>query len=207
VFPQASMPWVPQRLTVVMHRSGRDQSAHLVWPPHRWSGSRDRGAAPQDPPPMGWLLHRADTIVVHADPAFGRSCALAASHAMVMVSPRANGQKGSGSSMLPSRARLPAHPPWQGQPWQARGIVLACWNSGVSVMCAPNCSRSLMVKSLWVQYVQGRILPSGATRTVERPHPGPEKPSRPRTAARTGSVVATRRVDSRSCLNPSQNCS
>ena len=61
------------------------------------------------------MAHRADTIVVHADPALGRSCALAGSHAMVMVSPRANGQKGSGASMSPSRARLPAHPPWQGQ--------------------------------------------------------------------------------------------
>jgi hypothetical protein len=201
------MPWMPQRLTVVMHRSERNQLLHLASPPHPWSSPYNRWVAPREPVPVGRLLHRADTIVVHADPAFGRSCMLAASHAMVMVSPRANGQNGSGSSMLPSRARLPAHPPWQGQLWQARGVVLACWNSGVSVICSPNCSRSLMVKWLCVQYVQGRILPSGATRTVERPHPGPEKPSIPRTAARTGSVVATRWVDSRSCLKPFQNCS
>ena len=151
--------------------------------------------------------YRAETMVVHAEPAFGRSCALAFSQAMVIFSPRANGQKGSGPSRWPSSARRPAHPPRQGQPWHAPGTVLAAWNCGVSRISSPRRSRSTIARGLWAQYVQGRIFPSGATRTVERPHPGPTKSSMPSTAARTGSVVATKRVDSRRCVKPCQNCS
>ena len=167
-------------------------------------GFRSEACVPHCPHDL--RSYRAETIVVHAEPAFGRSCALAFSQTMLIFSPRANGQKGSGPSRWPSRARRPAHPPWQGQPWHALGMVLAAWNSGVSITCSPRRSRSTIVSWLWAQYVQGRILPSGATRTVERPHPGPTKPSMPSTAARTGSVVATKRVDSRSCLKPCQNC-
>jgi hypothetical protein len=44
----------------------------------------------------GLRFHRAVTMVIHADSAFGRSWALALSHPMAMRSPLANGQNRSG---------------------------------------------------------------------------------------------------------------
>jgi len=75
------------------------------------------------------------------------------------------------------------------------------------MIAAPSLARSSMVSALSGQYVHGNTRPSGATRTVDRPHAGPENADRPRTAASTGSDVATRRAAPSSVRNPVQSSS
>src|SRR3989454_2640311 len=155
----------------------------------------------------GALSQRAETTVVQALAVFGRSSRFVRSQSRAIRSLRAKGQYGSGASSRPVSARRPAQPPRQGQSRQAAGTRRASTNSAVSTMAPPRRARSASVRLLSGQYVHGSTRPSGATRTVERPHPGPAKSGISRVAASTGSVVATRRVAAERSRKPRQNCS